>query len=90
MLHFSGVLLSSGSEEEVEIRGCSIHAVELINDEVTKMLKNLNLNNLNYPCERNNVFCNSVLIDHYLWDYRRKNESQLLSIPFHKTLSMFY
>lgn len=89
--HFStGVLLDSGSPEEVEIRGCSIHAVELLNKKI-KQLKNNIVSNVNQKnSSENSIICNSILIDHYLWDYRRQHASELESIPFHRTLSIFY
>ncbi|XP_066999735.2 queuosine 5'-phosphate N-glycosylase/hydrolase [Anabrus simplex] len=77
----SDVLLENGSNEEVEIRGCSIEAVEQVKDTVLAMLKKENITDL---------LVNSVLIDHYLWDYRRKHADSLEVIPFHKTKSIYY
>lgn len=73
------VILKNGEEAEVEIRGCSIHAVELLKDCAQKILKN-------------NEKINSVLIDHFLWDFRRKHAKEILEkgIPFHKTYSIYY
>lgn len=73
----SNMLLEHGCEMEVEIRGCSIHAVELLKDWVQK--------NSDYGV-------NSILIDHFLWDFRRKHAEEILqmNIPFHKTLSIYY
>lgn len=71
-------ILKYGSEEEVEIRGCSIHSVELIKDYIKKKSKDANIN--------------SILIDHFLWDYRRKHAKEILDegLPFHKTFSIYY
>ncbi|XP_075991899.1 queuosine 5'-phosphate N-glycosylase/hydrolase [Anticarsia gemmatalis] len=73
------ILLPSGSEEEVEIRGCSIHAVELLKQMIAHKLQG---QNVEVP--------NSSLIDYYLWCYRRKYADDMESIPFHKTLGIYY
>lgn len=69
-------VLGNGDEEEVEIRGCSIHAVELVKELAQEKIKNVN----------------SILIDHYLWDFRRKHNEEMVKkeIPFHKTYSIYY
>lgn len=71
-------LLINGSDMEVEIRGCSIHAVELLKE----WIKN----------KDNNYNINSIVIDHFLWDFRRKHAVEILKlkIPFHKTYSIYY
>ncbi|KAI5632868.1 putative queuosine, q, salvage protein family domain-containing protein [Phthorimaea operculella] len=74
-------LLPTGSAEEVEIRGCSIHTVELLKKRIEEKLKQIN-STAEVP--------NSVQIDYYLWCYRRKYADQLERIPFHKTLGIFY
>lgn len=70
-------ILSFGDEMEVEIRGCSIQAVE----DLKECLK-----------KKTNKEINSIIIDHYLWDFRRKiaNEIVQKGLPFHKTYSIFY
>ncbi|OWR49020.1 hypothetical protein KGM_202224 [Danaus plexippus plexippus] len=75
------MLLPNGSEEEVEIRGCSIHAVELIKEKTGQLIKEAAL--------RTEV-PNSSLIDYYLWCYRRKYAQEMEKIPYHKTLSIYY
>ncbi|KAI8437995.1 hypothetical protein MSG28_010653 [Choristoneura fumiferana] len=70
------VLLPSGSDEEIEIRGCSIHAVELL----TKKLRDI----------KPEVEINSSLIDYYLWCYRRKYAEEMEKVPFHKTFGIYY
>lgn len=71
-------ILNNGDEEEVEIRGCSIHAVELV--------KNLAQEKLGHDK------VNSILVDYYLWDFRRKYDMELKKqgLPFHKTFSIYY
>lgn len=85
---FADEILKNGSEEEVEIRGCSIHAVELVVQEVKRQLPEVKSS----PSkdDENAVVCNSILIDHFLWDYRRQHAEELEHIPFHKTLSIYY
>ncbi|XP_019878710.2 queuosine salvage protein [Aethina tumida] len=72
------VILKNGEEMEIEIRGCSIHAVELINEYVSNKLKVKKIN--------------SILIDHFLWDFRRKHAKEILEkgLPFHKVFSIYY
>lgn len=72
-------LLENGDEEEVEIRGCSIHAVELVKEVAQEKLSD-------------GKKINSILIDHYLWDFRRKHDEEIKKkgLPFHKTYSIYY
>lgn len=71
-------ILENGTEEEVEIRGCTLQAVELLNKYATEKLGAGKIN--------------SVLIDHFLWDFRRKHAKEVLEkgLPFHKTFSIYY
>lgn len=83
LIYISETLLKNGSVMEVEIRGASIHVVELIKAKLLTILSE------NHPeLSRDNV--NSVLIDHFLWDYRRRFAKDLEYIPFHKTISVYY
>lgn len=76
-------ILESGSVEEVEIRGASIFVVEELKKAVLSELEK------NHPnVQRNNV--NSILLDHFLWDYRRRHAEELEYIPFHKTIGIYY
>lgn len=74
-------LLPNGDAKEVEIRGGSIHAVELVKAEVRRLLTDANL-----PVSS----INSVLIDHYLWDYRREHALAMEKYPYHKTRCIYY
>ncbi|KAJ8973652.1 hypothetical protein NQ317_002926 [Molorchus minor] len=71
-------VLKNGDNEEIEIRGCSIHSVELLKEYATKKLDDGKIN--------------SILIDHFLWDFRRKHAKEILErgLPFHKTFSIYY
>lgn len=83
----SGDQLQSGSRWEVEIRGCSIHAVELIREHVHI----LHAQNPDEPFPSNDrISINSILIDFALWDYATQHRDQLNEIPIHRVKSIFY
>lgn len=75
--------MESGCEEELEIRGCSIEAVERVKNRVLQLLEKS-------KSESNNILCNSILIDNYLWEYRRHKTDELEHIPYHKVVSIYY
>lgn len=79
----TGILLKNGCEQEVEIRAGSIYVVEQLKEMVLNELK------AKHP-EIPTTKVNSILLDHFLWDYRRKHAAALEYIPFHKTLSVYY
>lgn len=71
--------LPSGHSWEVQLRGCSIWAVELIRREIVK----------NHP----EAEVNAVLIDFFLYDLAKEREVLLhggLAIPHHRTRSVWY
>jgi hypothetical protein len=68
--------LASGDVREVEIRGCSIWAVELIRRKIAELEPDFAIN--------------AILIDFFLWDYAKANPEQLAAIPIHHTRSVFY
>lgn len=72
--------LESGSEKEIEIRGCSIWAVELMKRFILKKHPNSKVN--------------AILIDFYLWDSAKKvqmaSKGNGGNIPCHRTRSIFY
>ncbi|OLY84753.1 UPF0553 protein C9orf64-like protein [Smittium mucronatum] len=72
------LLLPSGSQWEVEIRGNSIHGVELLKKEILK-LPNMK-----------DIEINSVLLDFCLWDCAKANSQLMEHIPIHLTLSVYY
>ena len=78
-----GKLLPYGSALEVEIRGCSIWAVEQICEELRRMQKET-------ICENDGVVINAILVDFFLWDYTKAHEDEVREFPMHKTRSIFY
>lgn len=72
-----------GDEMEVEIRGVSIQAVEMIKQEMLKMIQDRG---------SSDIKINSILIDFYLWDLRRKrcHEIDSAKTPFHRIRSIYY
>lgn len=75
----SNTLLENGCNYEIEIRGVCIEAVEQIKAIVLQKIDE-------------DKMVNSILIDHFLWDYRRANARVILEadLPFHKTLCIYY
>ncbi|XP_024939522.1 queuosine salvage protein isoform X2 [Cephus cinctus] len=80
----TGTELKQESIEEVEIRGCSIEVVERVCDEVRSLIKRYPSLNLKESD------CNAILIDNFLWDYRRRHAQELESIPFHRVRCIYY
>ncbi|XP_054164855.1 queuosine salvage protein-like [Oppia nitens] len=69
-------LLKSGNEYEVEIRAASVVAVHRIQQKIRDL---------------DNTSINSIIIDFYLWDYRRNNAKQIdESTPFHRVRHIYY
>ncbi|CAH0391795.1 unnamed protein product [Bemisia tabaci] len=71
-------ILKSKCDIEIEIRGCSIEAVEQISRAVRSKVGG------------STIKLNSILIDNFLWDYRRAHAKELEYIPYHKVISIFY
>ncbi|ORX69288.1 hypothetical protein DL89DRAFT_268291 [Linderina pennispora] len=70
----NGELLESGHPWEVEIRGNSIWAVELIRRQITAL----------------GMHVNAILLDFYIWDYAKEFADEMKGIPIHLTRSVFY
>ncbi|TRY69104.1 hypothetical protein TCAL_01430 [Tigriopus californicus] len=70
--------LAFGHPFEMEIRGCSIKAVDVIVEEVRK--KQLD------PTIR----VNAILVDYFLWGFRREKAKEMEKFPYHKTRSIYY
>ncbi|CAG8488579.1 3004_t:CDS:10, partial [Ambispora gerdemannii] len=81
-------LLESGSRLEIEIRGCSIWAVELIRRHIAQKL---------LPSEDGKIGAedseplrvNAILLDFYIWDFASSNKT-MLNVKMHRTRSIFY
>jgi len=76
-------ILVNGDPKEVEIRGASIYIVEQLKEKILSALKT------DHP-DISIKHVNSILLDHFLWDYRRQFAKELEYIPFHKTYSIYY
>lgn len=76
--------LDSGCRTEIEIRGCSIHAVELIRDELQSLQQQ------STSKDSDTVVINSVLTDFLLWDYATAHKNKLAEIPIHHVRSVYY
>jgi len=73
-------MLQSGDRWEQEIRGCSIEAVERVTRRAKEMLDEKGLK----------AIVNSILVDQFLWGYRRQHAEVMKSIPYHKVRSIYY
>jgi hypothetical protein len=68
-------MIPRGHDYEVEIRACSIWAVELL----LRSLKSKGKPNLN-----------AIILDFYLWDYAKNHQAELCKFPIHLTRSIYY
>ena len=73
----AGQHLPVGSEEEVEIRGCSIAAVERIRRQMS-------------ACTPKAKHITSAQIDFYLWNFAKTHSNEMEGYPIHRTLTVFY
>jgi hypothetical protein len=72
-------MIDSGDPREVELRACSIWAVELIRREMVKRDPKTEVN--------------AILIDFFLWDTAKKNQQKDykgVSVQCHRTRSCYY
>lgn len=77
--------LPSGCEDEVEIRGCSIHSVEVIVSEINKLEREAAKKG-----EKSHSI-NAILVDFYLWDTAKEEEEEnTRKVECHRTRSVFY
>ncbi|KAH7696394.1 Protein C11D2.4 [Aphelenchoides avenae] len=77
----SGELMESGSEAEVALRGFSIRACDLIVDAVKQLAGS----------EEISTQVNAVLVDIFLWTYRREHAEEIeKTIPFHRIRCIYY
>ncbi|XP_056393161.1 Q-nucleotide N-glycosylase 1 isoform X1 [Hyla sarda] len=77
-----GWLFKNGDREEMEIRGCSIWAVELVCDHLRELFEKKG--------EKMSKEINPVLIDHFLWDYARDYREAIKEVPFHRVRCIYY
>lgn len=75
-------LMTSGERLEVEIRGCTIWAAELLVQEIRKRLESDEI--------KNQTHVNSILVDHFLWDYRRERDEETSITPMHYIRCIYY
>lgn len=70
--------LESGHSWEIQLRGCSIWAVEMIRREIER--------------EHPEAGMNAVLIDFFLYDLAKEKEKMAggLAMPHHRTRSIWY
>lgn len=76
-------LFRSGDELEVEIRGASIYATDLLVDELKSLAGDSG-------CTGDSAQLNAIIVDHFLWDYRREHDLETKHIPFHKVRDIYY
>ncbi|XP_040213137.1 queuosine salvage protein [Rana temporaria] len=77
-----GLLFQNGDQEEMEIRGCSIWAVELVCEYLRELFEKKG--------EKMSNEINPVLIDHFLWDYARDYREEIKVVPFHRVRCIYY
>jgi hypothetical protein len=69
--------IDSGHTWEMQIRGCSIWAIELLRREILKIKLDAKVN--------------AILIDFFLYDLTKENEkAEVEVIPHHRTRSIWY
>ena len=82
-LNKSEVVMENGSEFEIEIRGCSIEAVDRIVKRVKQLLQEAKE-------EQMSNYVNDVAIDYFLWGFRREKADEMIKFPYHKVRSIYY
>lgn len=78
----SDPFLPKGSREEIEIRGNSIWSVELVKEEMNRLIQSKTSQKI--------IHLNAIIIDFYLWDYAKAHSEDMNNIPIHKTRTIFY
>jgi hypothetical protein len=76
-------MISPGSVEEMEIRGNTIHAVELLVEQIRELA-------LKTPDVYGDITINAVVIDFFLWEYAREYREEVGKLAFHKVRTHFY
>ena len=76
-------LMKTGDLFEVEIRAASILACNLITDNVKSLLAN--------ETDDKKVHVNDILVDYFIWNYRREYADQIEDyLPCHKIRCIYY
>ncbi|KAL2918505.1 hypothetical protein HK105_201906 [Polyrhizophydium stewartii] len=78
-------MITGGHPYEVEIRGCSIWAVELL---VAMIRERIAKDPSKYTLRADQI--NPIIVDFYLWDEAYKNQAAMAHIPIHRTRSIYY
>jgi len=86
----SNTIIPPGDPLEIEIRGCSILAVELIKKQLITVIETALVNNEIDKNDLKNQKINSILIDFFLWIYAKTHKEELNLTPIHKTHTIFY
>ena len=68
---------------EIEIRGCSIEAVDRVLEEARKQLSETKHAHLA-------KHLNCVIADYFLWGFRREKAEEMEKYPYHKVRSIYY
>ena len=70
---------------QTNIRGASIHAVELLVEMIKKQIRQ---NPEMYNISSEDI--NAIILDFYLWDVAKINEKNMDHLPIHRTRSIYY
>ena len=75
-------IMEHGSIYEVEIRGCSIEAVNRIVTTTQKLIE----------AQKSNIsqHLNCIIVDYFLWGFRREKADEMTQFPYHKVRSIYY
>ena len=67
---------------EIEIRGCSIEAVNRIVTRTQKLIE----------AQKSNIsqHLNCIIVDYFLWGFRREKADEMTQFPYHKVRSIYY
>ena len=75
-------VMDHGSIFEIEIRGCSIEAVDRIVKKAKILLEPENRNLSNHLTD--------AAVDYFLWTFRREKRDEMKKFPYHKVRSVYY
>lgn len=76
-------LFNYGDRLEVEIRGCTLWAIELLVQKLRDMIRE----DKDLP---DDLPMNAIILDHFLWDFRREHDNETDKVPFHKVRCIYY